>query len=412
MSKMPRLGFKGIAPYTWAMQAHTHIMDTYARYPVTLIRGSGSHAWDDQGRRYLDFVSGIAVNTLGHAHPALAQAIGEQARALLHCSNLFHIPQQEALATRLAELSGLDRAFFCNSGAEANEAAIKLARKYWHDQDSPRRCIISAGGSFHGRTLATITATGQNKVKLGFDPLPAGFTHVSLNDPGALRRAINDDTAAILLEPIQGEGGVHVADEGYLLAVRALCDDTGILMMLDEIQTGMGRTGTMFACERTGIRPDILTLAKGLGGGVPIGAMLATARVAKAFGPGTHGSTFGGNPLACTAALTVLDVIEHEGLLDNAREQGDRLKRGLAALRDRFPDIRDVRGAGLLIGAEMNAPVADIITGCRNRGLLVLPAGPCVLRFLPPLNVTAAEIDEALEILASVLSGETTCAIS
>jgi len=388
------------------------LMNTYARYPVTMVRGSGARVWDDQGRQYLDFISGIAVNTLGHAHPALALAISKQASMLLHCSNLFHIPQQETLAARLAGLSGLARVFFCNSGAEANEAAIKLARKYRHDRNSPRRTIITAMQSFHGRTLATIAATGQSRIKYGFDPLPAGFTHVPLNDLAALQQAIDDETAAIMLEPIQGEGGVHIANEGYLRDVRALCDDTGILMALDEVQTGMGRTGAMFACERAGIRPDILTLAKGLGGGVPIGAMLASEKVAEAFGPGAHGSTFGGNPLACTAALTVLDVIEDEHLLGNAREQGGRLKQGLAALQKQFPDIRGVRGEGLLIGAEMAAPVADIITGCRNKGLLILPAGPSVLRFLPPLNVTAAEIDEALDILASVLGRETICDIS
>jgi len=379
------------------------LMNTYARYPVRLVRGSGAHAWDDAGREYLDFISGIAVNTLGHAHPALVRAISEQAQTMLHCSNLFHIPQQEKLAEKLSALAGLARAFFCNSGAEANEAAIKLARKYWYDQDSPRRTIITATQSFHGRTLNTLTATGQDKVKTGFDPLPPGFVHVPLGDMHALKQAVGDDTAGILLEPIQGEGGVNVAADDYLRDVRKLCNDTGVLMMLDEVQTGMGRTGGMFGFEHAGMRPDILTLAKGLGGGVPIGAMLASEAVAASFGPGTHGCTFGGNPLSCAAALTVLDVIEQEGLLENTRMQGNRLRTGLEALQRTHPVIREIRGRGLLIGAECSCDVVDAIICCRESGLLLLAAGPRVLRFLPPLNVASAEIDEALSILGDCL---------
>jgi len=378
-------------------------MNTYARWPVRLVRGAGCRVWDDAGREYLDFVSGIAVNTLGHAHPELAEAICDQARRLLHCSNLFHIPEQQALAARLAALSGLDRVFFCNSGAEANEAAIKLARKYWFDRNSSRRTIITATQSFHGRTLNTLTATGQDKVKTGFDPLPPGFLHVPLGDLDALRNAVGPDTAGILLEPIQGEGGVHVATDGYLRGVRKLCNDTGILMMLDEVQTGVGRTGAMFAFEHAGIRPDVLTLAKGLGGGVPIGAMLAREDMAGALGPGSHGSTFGGNPLACRAALTVLDVIGRNDLLANAREQGARLMLGLKTLQRTHPVIREVRGMGLLIGAELTVEVAETIERCREAGLLLLSAGPKVLRFLPPLNVTAAEIDRALTIVGDCL---------
>ncbi len=382
------------------------VMNTYARYPVQLVRGSGTRAWDDTGKEYLDFISGIAVNTLGHAHPALVAAINEQAQTMLHCSNLFHIPVQEELAEKLTQLAGLGRAFFCNSGAEANEAAIKLARKYWYDQDSPRRTIITATHSFHGRTLNTLTATGQDKVKTGFDPLPPGFIHVSLGDMHALKQAVGDDTAGILLEPIQGEGGVNVMPDAYLRGVRKLCNDTGVLMMLDEVQTGVGRTGEMFGFEHTGMRPDILTLAKGLGGGVPIGAMLARETVAASFGPGTHGCTFGGNPLSCTAALSVLDVIEQEGLLENVRAQGRRLLSGLKALQRIHPVIREIRGQGLLIGAELDCNVADIITCCREAGLLLLPAGPKVLRFLPPLNVTSAEINKALTILGDCLSAD------
>jgi len=386
------------------------IMNTYARFPLTLLRGQGARVWDDQGNSYLDFISGIAVNTLGHAHPAMTAALAEQAGQMLHCSNLFHIPKQQQLAERLTRLSGLDAVFFCNSGAEANEGAIKLARKYFHDMGSPRRTIISATQSFHGRLLATLTATGQDKVKAGFDPLPPGFVHVPLNDIDALAAMVDEQTAAILLEPLQGEGGVNIADAAYLQAVRALCDEHGLLLILDEVQTGIGRCGTMFAFEQAGIVPDILTLAKGLGGGVAIGAMLANARVATAFGPGTHGSTFGGNPLACTAALTVLDVIASEHLLANVEQRSSQLRLGLQALAARYPVIREVRGQGLLIGAQLNKPAAPLVAAAREKGLLILMAGPNVLRFLPPLNIRAAEVDEALEVLASVM--ETSFAIT
>ena len=382
------------------------VMNTYARYPVTLVKGQGARAWDDAGNEYLDFISGIGVNSLGHAHPQLVQAISGQAAEMLHCSNLFHIPQQQKLAEKLAGLSGLDSAFFCNSGAEANEAAIKLTRKYWYDQGSPRRTIITAHQSFHGRLLSTLTATGQDKVKVGFDPLPPGFMHVPFGDIEALKAAVNDETAGILLEPVQGEGGVNVVADGYLKAVRKLCDETGILMMLDEVQTGIGRTGEMFGFEHTGIKPDILTLAKGLGGGVPIGAMLASDKVAQSFTPGSHGSTFGGNPLSCTAALAVLDVIEKEDLLENVHNQSKRLLSGLRALKSNYAGIKHVRGSGLLLGMEFDSDVASLIAACRERGLLLLPAGPRVLRFMPPLNVSVAEVDEALAIVSACL-GET-----
>jgi len=378
-------------------------MNTYARFPLTLVRGNGARVWDDRGREYLDFVSGIAVTSLGHAHPVLTRAIAEQAGTMLHCSNLFHIPRQQQLAERLCRLSGLGAAFFCNSGAEANEAAIKLARKYFYDRGSSRRTVITATQSFHGRLLSTLTATGQEKVKIGFDPLPPGFLHVPLNDIDALAKSVDAETAAILLEPLQGEGGVNLADKGYLQAVRTLCDEQGLLLILDEVQTGIGRCGSMFACEKAGIVPDILTLAKGLGGGVPIGAMLAKPTVADSFGPGTHGSTFGGNPLSCAAALAVLEVIESEDLLANVEARGQQLRRGLEALRQRFPAIRQVRGSGLLIGAEMTGEVANVVTAARERGLLILQAGPMVLRFLPPLNVSAAEVDEALALLAEAM---------
>jgi len=378
-------------------------MNTYARFPLTLVRGEGARAWDDAGNCYLDFISGIAVNTLGHAHPKMSEALAQQAATMLHCSNLFHIPKQQQLAEKLTSISGLHAAFFCNSGAEANEAAIKVARKYFHDRGSARRTVITATQSFHGRLLSTLTATGQDKVKVGFDPLPPGFIHVPLNDLEALKGAVNDQTAAILLEPLQGEGGVNTADVAYLQGVRKLCDEHGILLMLDEVQTGIGRCGTMFAFEASGIRPDILTLAKGLGGGVPIGAMLAAEHVAGAFGPGTHGSTFGGNPLSCTAALTVLDVIVQDSLLENVNRRSEQLMHGLRAMQAHFPLIKEVRGKGLLIGAELAVEAAPLIAAAREAGLLVLSAGPNVIRLLPPLNVTEAEIDEALVTLAGVM---------
>jgi len=378
-------------------------MSTYARFPLTLVRGKGSRVWDDNGNEYLDFISGIAVNTLGYTHPQLIAALSEQADTMLHCSNLFHIPKQQKLAEKLTALSGLDAAFFCNSGAEANEAAIKLARKYFHDMDSSRRTIITATQSFHGRLLSTLTATGQDKVKVGFDPLPPGFLHVPLNDIEALEQAVNEQTAAVLLEPLQGEGGVNIANAAYLQSVRKLCDELGLLLILDEVQTGIGRCGTMFAFEQAGIVPDILTLAKGLGGGVAIGAMLASDAVSASFGPGTHGSTFGGNPLACTAALTVLDVIESAGLLSNVQQRGKQLRQGLRELACRFPVIQQVRGQGLLIGAELSVEVAPLIAAARDKGLLILMAGPNVLRFLPPLNVSAVEVDEALTSVGAVL---------
>ncbi len=380
------------------------VMQNYARYPLTLVRGEGAYVFDDQGNSYLDFVAGIAVNTLGHAHPAMVKAISEQAATMLHCSNLYHIPKQDELADKLVWLSGLDRVFFCNSGAEANEAAIKIARKHFYDQGSPRRTVITATNSFHGRLLSTLTATGQDKVKVGFDPLPPGFIHVPLNDIEALRSAINDQTAAVLLEPLQGEGGVNIADPAYLQSVRRLCDEEGILLMLDEVQTGVGRTGKMFAFEHAGITPDVLTLAKGLGGGVPIGAMLASDRVATAFAAGSHGSTFGGNPLSCAAALAVLDTIERESLLQNVNEQSIRLKVGLQQIVEKYPMAESVRGSGLLLGLACSSAVAPVIESCKLKGLLVLPAGPNVIRMLPALNVKTAEVERALEILEAAFS--------
>lgn len=382
----------------------SHVMKTYARIPLTLVSGEGSYVFDDHGHKYLDFVAGIAVNTLGHGHPAMVKALHKQTQQMLHCSNLYHIPQQVELASKLAVLSGLDQAFFCNSGAEANEAAIKLARKFFYDGGSNRRTVITATNSFHGRLLSTLTATGQDKVKVGFDPLPAGFIHVPLNDLDALTHAIDGNTAAILLEPLQGEGGVNLASTEYLQGVRKLCDKHGILLMLDEVQTGIGRTGAMFACEHSAIQPDIITLAKGLGGGMPIGVMLASEKVASSFSPGTHGSTFGGNPLSCTAALTVLETIENEDLLNNVQARSQQLQQGLADLIDRFDCLVSLRGQGLLLGLLCSCEVAPIINLCRQHGLLILPAGTHVLRMLPALNISASEVSEALVQLEKSLS--------
>jgi len=381
-----------------------NVMNTYGRYPLTLLSGKGSRVWDDQNNEYLDFVAGIAVNTLGHAHPRLVNAIAEQAATMLHCSNLYHIPEQIELAKHLCHLSSLDRAFFCNSGAEANEAALKLARKYFYDQGLNRFEVITATQSFHGRTMQTIAATGQDKVKAGFEPLPTGYTHVALNDLNALTHAIDDKTAAVLLEPLQGEGGVNLATPEYLQGVRALCDQHGILLILDEVQTGVGRTGTMFAFEQANIQPDILTLAKGLGGGVPIGAMLAKENIAMSLSAGTHGSTFGGNPLSCVAASVVLSVIKEENILANVLTRGEQLREGLQGLKQRFDCIEEVRGQGLLLGLACSKAVAPLIECCRQHGLLVLPAGPNVLRLLPPLNICKADISEALLLLEKSLN--------
>jgi len=386
-------------------EASQHLTPNYARFPLTLVKGQGARLWDDTGKSYLDFVAGIAVNTLGHAHPAMIKTITEQASTMLHCSNLYFNPQQNELAKKLTELSGLGKAFFCNSGAEANEAAIKLARKFFYDQGKNKHHIITATQSFHGRTMQTIAATGQDKVKEGFDPLPAGFKHVPLNDITALQAAITNDTAAIMLEPLQGEGGVNLANIEYLEAVRALCDEQGILLIFDEIQTGIGRCGSMFAFEKAGVKPDILTLAKGLGGGVPIGTMLATDKVATSLSAGSHGTTFGGNPMSCAVALTVLDVIAKDDLLANVESRSEQLKAGLQKLVDTYDIFDEVKGDGLLLGLSANINVAPIVNKCIENGLLILMAGPQVLRFLPALNISEPEIEEGLNILNKSIEG-------
>ncbi len=384
-----------------------HLMAFAKRYPVALVRGEGSRVWDSNGKEYLDFTGGIAVTALGHSHPKVVGTLREQAATLIHVSNLFHIPQQAQLAQLLCEHSFADRVFFSNSGAEANETAIKLARKWAKEHgSSDRGDIISMRGGFHGRTLATVTATAQEKYHHGFEPLPGGFKYVAFNDLKALERAIDSRTAAVLVEPIQGEGGINLPDDGYLPGMRKLCDEAGILLILDEIQTGMGRTGKLWAYEHSGVAPDIMTVAKALANGVPIGATLATDDVAKVFTPGTHGSTFGGNPLATAVGLTVFSTLIEDRLAERAGRMGKVLVQGLEAIRAKHPKaVKEIRGRGLLVGLDLVPPVADAVAACREGGLLVLTAGDNTLRLAPPLIVLEKEITEACGIIGAALEG-------
>jgi acetylornithine/N-succinyldiaminopimelate aminotransferase len=385
--------------------AEQYLMGTYTRQPISIVRGRGTKVYDLEGREYIDFVGGIAVNILGHGHPDLVLAIQRQAAQLIHTSNLYYTEPQVKLAQMLVDHSFADKVFFCNSGAEANEAAIKLVRRYSHDKYGPGRFeIITMKNSFHGRTMATLTATGQEKVQKGYDPLVPGFTYVPFNHLAELEQAVSEKTTAIMLEPIQGEGGVHVADREYLKAVRELCTQKDILLIFDEVQTGMGRTGTLFAYEQLGIQPDIMTLAKGLGGGVPIGACLAKDEVAKAFGPGSHASTFGGNPLACAAALAVFRVLLEGRVLDQARRMGDYLSKGLSECKDRHHAVRDVRGLGLLQGLEVEMDAKTVVSDCLRRGILVNATGEHVLRFVPPLIISQPEIDRLIEVLSQIFN--------
>ena len=378
-----------------------YLMTTYRRAPVAFSHGEGVWLVDLEGRRYLDFIGGIAVSALGHGHPVLVAAIQAQAARMLHVSNLYHIAEQAMLAKWLVEHSACDRAFFCNSGAEANEAAIKLSRRWGKRDGANRYEIIVAHQSFHGRTMATLAATMQPKYQEAFSPLPPGFVPVPFNDLEATRAAVNERTCAVLLEPIQGESGIQPATLEYITGVRGLCDERGLLLMLDEVQTGIARTGTLFAYEQYGIVPDVLTLAKGLGGGFPIGAMLARESAA-AFSPGDHGSTFGGNPLACAAALVVLEVIAGERLAERAAAMGAVLAAGLQALVDGGM-AKAVRGRGLLLALELKGEAAPVVDACRQAGLLVNAVAPTALRFAPPLVVRQSEIEQALEILGRVL---------
>jgi predicted acetylornithine/succinylornithine family transaminase len=381
-----------------------YVMHTYRRAPVAFVLGQGARLVDTAGKTYLDFVAGIAVSVLGHNHPVLTAAIRAQAARLLHVSNLYYIPQQAELARWLVEHSVFARAFFCNSGAEANEAAIKLARKYGKTRRDGRYEIIVAEHSFHGRTLGSLAATAQPKYQQMFEPLPAGFRAVPFNDLQALENAITETTCAVMLEPVQGEGGIHPAAADYLHGVRRVCDARGVLLILDEVQTGIGRTGRLFAYEHYGIAPDVLTLAKGLGGGVPIGAMLAREDVAQTFVPGDHGATFGGNPLACAAALAVVTTVEAEGLVERAATVGAYLNARLRELASRQKVIREVRGLGLLVAVELAGEAAPVVEACRERGLLVNAVKPTALRLAPPLIITTADVDEAIGILDAALS--------
>ena len=382
-----------------------YLMNTYNRFPIVLRKGRGMKVWSSDGKEYLDFVGGIAVNCLGHCHPKVVVALQKQAQRLIHVSNYYHIEPQIKLAKLLVENSFADKVFFCNSGAEANEAAIKLARRYFREQVCVNRFgIITALNSFHGRTLATVTATGQAKLQAGFEPLVPGFTHVEFNDIDAVEKAITKETYAVMIEPIQGEGGVKVPDPDYLRDLRELCDRHGILLILDEVQTGIGRTGKFFAYEHSGITPDIITLAKGLGGGVPIGAMLATGNVAAGFEPGTHASTFGGNPLVCAAAVATMEVILEDGfVLDQCRRMGIYFQKRLEDLKKEFPSIvADIRGMGLMIGMELTRDGAPIVKSCMDKGLLINCTAGNVLRFIPPLIVTEKEIDHLIDVLEQI----------
>ncbi|MBI4684997.1 MAG: acetylornithine transaminase [Nitrospirae bacterium] len=388
-------------------ESNHYIMNTYNRFPVVLRKGRGIKAWGADGKEYLDFVGGIAVNILGHCHPRVVVAIQKQAQRLLHVSNLYHIEPQIKLAKMLVEHSFADKIFFCNSGAEANEAAIKLTRRYAKEHSGKDRFeIITAFNSFHGRTLATITATGQEKIQKGFEPLVPGFKHVLFNDIHALRSALGKNTCAVMLEPIQGEGGVKMPSPDYLKEVRRLCDEHKLLLILDEVQTGMGRTGRLFAYEHFDIVPDIMTLAKGLGSGVPVGAMLASDKVASAFAPGSHASTFGGNPLVCAAAIATLETLLEDGFMfDQCKRMGEYLQKELKNLQKEFSSvIIDVRGLGLLLGLELTRDCSNLVKACMEKGLLLNCTAGNVLRFTPPLIVQEKDIDHMIDILGEVLS--------
>ncbi len=380
-------------------------MNTYARLPVAFARGEGVWLWDEQGKRYLDAVAGVAVNSLGHAHPKLVQAICDQAGQLIHTSNLYQIPRQEQLAAKLAQLSGMDKAFFCNSGAEANEAAIKLARLHGHNKGIENPTIIVMEKSFHGRTMATLTATGNRKVQAGFEPLVSGFVRVPYNDIASINQIAehNQNIVAILVEPVQGEGGIQVPLPAYLQELRRICDSRGWLLMLDEVQTGIGRTGTLFAFQQTGISPDVMTLAKGLGGGVPVGACLAKGDAAEVFKPGNHGSTFGGNPLACAAALATLEAVEQDKLSERAADTGAFIRDAMNAALAGTPGFVQVRGIGLMIGVELDRPCGELVKLALEKGLIVNVTADSVVRLLPPLIMTRDEARQVVELLAPLI---------
>ena len=387
-------------------ESKKYLMNTYNSAPIVLRKGRGMKVWSSDGKEYLDFIGGIAVNCLGHCHPRVVIALQKQAQRLIHVSNLYHIEPQIELAKLLIDHSFADKAFFCNSGAEAIEGAIKLARKYAKDRHTPEKYeIISAYGSFHGRTLAALSATGQERLHKGFEPLMPGFRYVPFNDIDALEKAITNNTCALLLEPIQGEGGIRMPSDDYFTKVRELCNRNNLLLICDEIQTGMGRTGKLFAYEHFKIEPDIITLAKGLGGGVAIGAILAKDAVADSFQPGTHGSTFGGNPLSCAAAVSTIETLLEDGfMLENCRRIGLYFKEKLEKLKKDFPsDIIEVRGLGMMLGMELTKAGGPIVEACAKRGFLINCTSGNVLRFTPPLIVVEQEIDHLIDVLEDIL---------
>lgn len=381
------------------------IASTYTRYPISIVKGKGTRVWDADGNEYLDFVSGLAVCNLGHCYPKVTDAIKEQAETLIHVSNLYNIKPQAELASLLVENSFADKVFFCNSGAEANEAAIKLARRFSYDKFGPGRFeIITMKNSFHGRTMATITATGQEKFSIGFEPLLPGFRHVDFDDVEALNGAINEKTCAVMVEPIQGEGGVIVPSDTYFKAIRQICTQKGLLLIFDEVQVGMGRTGNLFAYENYEVEPDIMTLAKGLAGGVPIGAMIAKKDVMDSFSPGTHASTFGGNPLSTAAGVAAMKAIINDGVMENCRSMEKLLVDKLKKFQAKYSFIRDVRGKGLIYGMELDFDCSGIVKEAMKKGLLINCVSGSVLRFLPPLIISEPDIEEMSEILDNVFA--------
>src|SRR3989338_253566 len=383
----------------------SHVMNTYARLPVTFVRGEGAWLWDTEGKRYLDALSGIAVNTLGHAHPRFTAALNEQIGKLIHCSNIYQVREQELLADKLCSLANMQEAFFCNSGCEANEAAIKLARMAGHQQGIESPAIIVMEKAFHGRTLATLSAAGNRKVQAGFEPLVSGFVRVPYNDLEAIRQVAqhNSNVVAVLVEPIQGEGGIRTLDIHYLQQLRQICDEQGWLLMLDEVQCGMGRTGKWFAFQHSGILPDVMTLAKGLGSGVPIGACLTAGKAVGLFKPGNHGSTFGGNPLACAAGLTTLNIIEQDKLLAHAESLGQFIRQGIATALQGVNGIKEIRGQGLMLGIELDRPCSDLVKLALARGLLTNVTADNVIPLLPLLVMSRDEAQQMQDILCPLV---------
>ena len=388
-----------------ALLTEKHVAQTYGRYPIALIRGKGTKVWDKNNKQYLDFVSGLAVDNLGHCHPAVVSAIKKQADKLLHVSNLYHIEPQSQLAEQLTSLCFADKFFFCNSGTEAVESAIKLARKFLFDQGHPERTeIITMQNSFHGRTFGALSATAQKKYHTGFQPLLQGFNYVPFNNIQAVKKTISKKTCAVLVEPIQGEGGVNIPDSSYLKELKSLCKNNGVLLIFDEVQTGFGRTGSLFAHQLFKTKPDIMTVAKALGGGVAIGAIGATNRVMKSFAPGTHAATFGGNPLACAAALASLKVITGKGFLKNTLETGAYFMKRLQELEQENPIVKSVRGKGLILAVELKKPGGEVVLECMKNGFLINCIRQNVLRFLPPLNVTRKDINSLMPVLQKSLA--------